>query len=432
MTSKCLFMGKRFAYSLAFVCLLVLAGGVQARGQSILEGETESSEIISDSSGAIAEIMLQYDPDLADELWPFYRDLLAGLARDIRVLVICPSELAALEFIKTWKPLLEGHEVQIINAGLPISIWARDRYVSRQCVGFGKRSLGFVPVGESGYEEEKYNDLLILEMLGQSRVMPLVLDSSLQIEGGNVVSNGRHVFVGANVIDENGVASEEELADELGVIAGREILLVGDRHGEVPWCHIDMYLTPIGDNTILVASPRMAEMIRLGHCDGDMDCVDKTWFESCSTDSFQQCLDDVAKQMQRNGYQVLRLPAVVNASEYAMVTYNNVIVDYRGGVRTVYMPTYGFPVLDSMAAAIYRSLGFEVKTVDVSQIYLRGGAVRCLTNVTERHEVGFSRLSQTKHRAVQFRDLPGSTGYGTLLERSDKRLMRRGHRRCSW
>ena len=41
-------------------------------------------------------------------------------------------------------------------------------------------------------------------------------------------------------------------------------------------------------------------------------------------------------------------------------------------------------LLSEAAEAIYRGLGFEVKTVDVSGIYQLGGALRCTVNVTRR------------------------------------------------
>jgi hypothetical protein len=69
-----------------------------------------------------------------------------------------------------------------------------------------------------------------------------------------------------------------------------------------------------------------------------------------------------------------------------MVTYNNVLLEQRGRQKIVYMPVYGVPALDRGSERIYRGLGFEVKTIDVSQIFELGGAVRCLANVTERSD----------------------------------------------
>ena len=94
--------------------------------------------------------------------------------------------------------------------------------------------------------------------------------------------------------------------------------------------------------------------------------------------------ESIARKIARCGYRVVHLPALVDQQQSWMVTYNNVLIDCRGGSCTVYMPVYRIPNLDQAAEAIYRNLGFEVKTVDVSGIYQLGGALRCIVNVTRR------------------------------------------------
>jgi N-dimethylarginine dimethylaminohydrolase len=260
--------------------------------------------------------------------------------------------------------------------------------------------------------------------------MPSVLDSSLHIEGGNVVSNSRHVFAGENVLRENDDIPEEELAEELRTVFGREYILVGDDDGEVPWCHIDMYLTPISNDTVLVANPRMAELM-LSRYDGDgqeTELGGGSELGACPSDLFQQRFDAVAALVQSRGYRVLRLPALAEAPDEWMVTYNNVIMDHRAGRRVVYMPVYDIPELDRLAATIYRSLGFEVRTIDVSEVYSRGGAIRCLANVTERRRAGVVAKKSTQDRRVRLLDLAGSRQYERLLHRSGERLARRGSR----
>jgi N-dimethylarginine dimethylaminohydrolase len=427
-TAKSLPIGRQLFFASIAAGLALVVGASHARGQSAVEIATECAGVIPDSSGTISEVLLQYDPDLVSELGPFYRDFLGSLPSDVRVIVICPSEWAAREFMDTWEPELRRRVAHIINVGLPISIWARDRYVSRQPGDLTNRVEGFVPVGDATYEQEKHNDLLALELLGQSRIMPSVLDSPLHVEGGNVVSNERHVFVGANMLGDNDDIAQHELTNELERLAGREYVLVSDEDGHVPWCHIDMYLTPVTDDTVLVASPRMAAMIRSRFGDDDDESADGLGPGFCVGDSLQQRFDDVADLMRDRGYRVLRLPALVESPGEAMVTYNNVIMDHRGKQRIVYMPVYDVPELDRTAAAIYRGLGFEVRAVDVSELYLRGGAVRCLVNVTERRDIGSANGSRARHRGIRFKDLAVSHQYEQLLHRADERLARRGSR----
>jgi N-dimethylarginine dimethylaminohydrolase len=408
---------------------LLLGGAIErVHGQAAASGAGTRAGVVPDTTGTIAEVLLQYDPDVSTELEPVYRDFLEALPSDVQVTVVCPSEWAAQDFTETWEADLKGRSGRIINVGLPVSIWARDRYISRQPPRLSGRAESFVPVLDRTYEPEKRSDLLALELLGEARFMPSVLDSSLHIEGGNVVSNARHVFVGANVLRENDDIADEELAEELRTVFGREFIVVGDEDGEVPWCHIDMYLTPISNDTVLVANPRMAALIlsRYGEDDQDAGLGGGPELGSCPADSLQQSFDDVAALVQRRGYRVLRVPALVEAPDERMVTYNNVIMDHRGQRRVVYMPVYDIPDLDRVAAAIYEGLGFEVRTVDVSQIYSNGGAIRCLVNVTERRRAGSSAKKVTRHRAVGFLDLAGSGQYERLLYRSGERLARRG------
>ncbi len=419
-------VARRPLFAAIVVGLSLTAAGDRARGQTALPATVEESGVVPDSTGAIAEVMLQYDPDLATELEPVYRDLLGALPSDAGVTVICPSARAAQEYIDTWGPYLRSRSTHVINVGLPLSIWARDRCISRQPAGFRGRAESFVPVRDWTYEAEKLNDLLALEVLGQGRLMPSVLDSSVHVEGGNVVSNTRHVFVGANVVGDNHTLSDDELANELRRVFGREYILVGDEGGEVPWCHVDMYLTPIDDDTLLVSSPRMAaEMLSNDDEDDEWGLKDHLGYGVCLSDAVLERFDSVAHLVASNGYRVLRLPALVGATQDWMVTYNNVLMDFRARRRTVYMPVYGIPELDTAAAAIYRGLGFHVQTVDVSEVYYLGGAVRCIANVTERRPSNTPRMKGAQNRGIRLIDLAGFSGYERLLHKSGERLARR-------
>ncbi len=384
------------------------------------------SGVLPDSTGSISEITLHYDPELRDELMPVYRDLFRYLPADVRIVVVCPTIQAVHDFSLTWRIQLRNHDVSVINVGMPISVWARDRFIPRQSAGLANQARGFVPVDDPLYDIEKYNDLITYELLGQIGITPLILDSPLHIEGGNVVSNSHNVFIGANVLCENENFSASELTTELERFSGRNYLLIGDSAGDVPWFHIDMYLTPINEKTVLLASPRMGDMIR-SYYEANADS-ESLWSEdSYYSDELQQSFDDVAGILKENGYTVQRMPTLLNSVNETMVTYNNVIMDYRNNAKTVYMPVYGIPELDSIAGEIYRKLGYTVHTVDVSRIYEHGGAIRCLVNVTRRDRPALAANSQ-KHRGLRIMNLADSRRFDLLLERSDQNLARRGSR----
>jgi len=387
------------------------------------------ASVIPDTYGRIAHVVIQYDPDAGAALERTYRDLFRAMPTDVQFTILCPSAAATEEFECTWEGLLEGRTVRLVNVGIPISIWARDRCVFRQTLSLADRAESYVPVIDPTYEEQKINDLIAMEMLGRVSLIPSVLASPLQIEGGNVVSNRRHVFLGANIYEENESLTRSAVNSSVHEIFGRRPLILGDSNDAVPWCHIDMYVTPISDDTVMVASPRMAEMILetlLGE-EGSESIVADTGIGECAADSLQERFDNVASSLERQGYRVIRLPCIVNEAENYMVTYNNVIMDTRNGQRAVFMPVYDQPCLDLAAEAIYHGLGFEVHTINVADVYTNGGAVRCLFNVAQRRSDDADCPDVARRRQIYEVDLPRWKQFGHLLEQSSRRLAQRRH-----
>ncbi|UCC30063.1 MAG: agmatine deiminase family protein [Phycisphaerales bacterium] len=416
--------------AVATAILLLVFVPSRSCGQQPANGAAARVGVIPDTHGAIAEILLHYDPDVSVELEPVYRDLFAALPDDVRVKVLCPTAAAVDDFISSWESVLEERVADVINVGLPISVWARDRCIARQPLDLRSRSATFVPVPPWSYEQQKHNDLLLQDILHEARLAPGVLDSPLHIEGGNVVSNARHVFFGANVFSENGHVSDSRLTTELERLFGRAYLSVGDEYGDVPWCHIDMYLTPISEDTVLVASPRFAHML-LSADDDSFDvpnCWDELGGTACPSDWLQERFDSVAALAQQHGYKVRRVPVITDVAKEWMVTYNNVLLDQRRGERVVYMPVYGVPPLDHVAAAIYRGLGFEVHTVDVSELYERGGALRCVANVTQRRQVLGPPARTVSGGRLRVIDLAEAQAFDGILDRSRHRLASRSQR----
>jgi uncharacterized protein YebE (UPF0316 family) len=382
----------------AAVLLLVSVGiGLLfAREQTREEGiaarfaVSDGPGVPADCDGRLHEILLQYVPDLAAELEPTYDDLFSALPTDVRVQVVCPNDRTASAFDARWgmAERVKGRSVEVINVDRPITAWARDRRITRVVGAVELPAAAIVPRRSAEYDEEYRNDLFVSYLFEQRGLWPLGEDTFVHLEGGNVVANGRHVFVGANVIEENeALGSDASTVErELLRILGRAYVLVGDPDQQTPWCHIDMYLTPVDDQTVLVASTGVANML-LASETGVLDDIVTTGNDADSPDyasgqSWQ--FDAVAGQLSEYGYHVIRLPAVADPNEDWMVTYNNVLMEQRDGQRIVYMPVYDLPVLDRVAEAVYRGLGFDVRTIDVSKIFRHGGAVRCLVNVLSR------------------------------------------------
>jgi len=348
--------------------------------------ETDIPHVLADCHGALREIALHYVPNFAEELTCTYDDLFAALPIDVQVRVICSSSEAVEAFEARWGAAERenGRCVEVIDVDRPITAWARDRRVAR--VTADAQPAGVViPRDCRDYGDDHRNDLLVPYLLEHGGLSLPGEDTFVHIEGGNIVANNRHVFVGANVIEDNEALGNDAatVKRELLRVLGRPYVLVGDEGQRAPWCHVDMYLTPIDDHTVLVASTAVANMLlssRAGFIDelvGILDPEDCLGLLARRGDRF----DAIAAQLTEYGYDVVRLPALADPAEEWMVTYNNILMEERDGQRIVYMPVYDLPILDQAAEAVYRSLGFDVRTIDVSQVFQHGGAVRCLVNV---------------------------------------------------
>jgi len=354
----------------------------------------EPGGVIPDTGGPITEIVLHFTLEMASELAPAYYDLLDALPADVSLQIICPSSADAEGFLIRWGPEASagGRQVRVVNVNCPITIWARDRRIARQSAYSGKVASTFAPASVPDYGEDKCGELLATRFLASEGLIPDVMGSDLHIEGGNVVSNHRHAFIGANVFEENAATIPDPLRlhHELVGLTGRQYVALSDEFDRVPWCHVDMYVTPVDESVVLVASPALAQRILLlDVLSADADaCLGFEEEILRAPSTAEPTLAAIASQLADGGYRVIRLPAVIDPKEEWMVTYNNVLMERRNGQRVVYMPAYCIPALDQAAAATYESLGFVVHMIDVSTIYEGGGAVRCLANVTARRLIG--------------------------------------------
>ena len=382
---------------LGLLCITVIAqllASVPADAGTRHSSPVDRARVIPDSEGAIAEIVLHYLPDMEDEIEPFYRDLFAKLPEDIRIQIICPSQAAVDQFLATWEPAAASRhrQLQLVAVDRDITIWSRDRRIARHRAHSYRPASDFIPVDSADCEEEKRNEILMASDLIQVHFVSRQMASPLHLEGGNIVSNSRHVFVGANAVDDNADLGFEEqrLTRELSRVLGLDPIVVLNQGDDVPFCHVDMYLTPLDDHTMLVACPGEGLSLLLERDSSHDSSSIPDWLLDGVDDSSETAarFDAAASQISDLGYRVIRVPAVVDRSVGWMITYNNVLIDRRRGRSTVYMPVYRIPALDRTAAAIYSDLGFDVRTVDVSRIYNLGGAVRCIVNVTRRKPPG--------------------------------------------
>lgn len=338
----------------------------------------ETGRIWSDVSGRIAEVWVHYDLGMEIELAPFYRDLFRALGPGVKVRVLCTDDLTAQRFCEQHgsDATVGGRLVEVINVGMSLSLWSRDRMIARRGAKDDTTAAVFVPSVNPFYEYEKQNELRTQRMMFRALMGPQVLRSWLHLEGGNVVANDRMVFIGSNVLDENDCDDDDvQMPRELDRITGRPWTLIGTGMDTLPWDHVDMYMTPIGNNVFLVGDTRMGRQLL-------DENTPEHWRFAC--EDIDAKLDAVAKQLTDSSYRVLRVPSVFDPAGDWIITYNNVLMEERDGRKVVILPHYELPKLDQAAARVYRELGYEVKTVNVKHLFEFGGAVRCLVNVARR------------------------------------------------
>jgi hypothetical protein len=378
---------RRQFVGLVALLAIAQASALRAQAQDAAPPTSEKPVVIPDTEGAIAEIALHYDPELAEWLAPAYQTLLSALPADVRFQVVCPSAHAVREFNERWGAAerRKGRTIWVVDANRPITIWVRDRRIARQSLTGCFAAPSVVPRPFLECTQHGRNDLTLGRFLAQRGFVPGVVETLLRIEGGNVVSNQRHAFIGRNVFADNLALGKNVVKARVTALLGRPALFVGTEADRTPWPHVDMYLTPIDDHTVLVAGSAAGKQLR----PADVS-VARLLMRGQATagpgvyDTGQGEFDAIARQLLAEGYRVVRLPAVVDPERVWMITYNNVLTERRNGRHIVYMPVYHVAELDAAAEAVYRSLGCEVRPVDVSQIFRFGGAVRCLANVVER------------------------------------------------
>ena len=260
-----------------------------------------------------------------------------------------------------------------------------------------------------------------------------VQQSRLFFEGGNLVSDAQHVFIGANTIRYNAVrwvASEADVVRQFELELGRTVLVIGPM--PQPIGHIDMMLTPLGNGRIAVADASLgaaaveqADADDPAQIDAFEDEIERGFFGDPAIRELRLAdgrtarvppvrgetlrmarksreiaplLDGIAAAISARGYEVVRIPFLFGGPDadpgsddknqgvarYPMLTYNNVLLE-SVPERVVYLPEYGLPAVDRAALNAWRDAGFRtvrVPGLTISAMY--GGALRCSVKVLRR------------------------------------------------
>ncbi len=334
--------------------------------------------LLSDCDGVLDQIVLHYTTDSASIVGETYRQFLSQLPETTTVHVVCPKQDDFDHLVDRLgqthirlKPLIVDH---------PVTCWSRDRWIA---MADGNRATLLTPREELGADVwvERAGDGKVGADLAAGLQNVRHRRSSLLFDGGDFVTDDRVAVVTPDVLKRNlqqTVQTRLELIERLEKTLGRRVVLF-DR---APDHHAGMFMMTLGNGHVLVGDPDAGKrLVQKAGLDPKSLCGDGGADFSKSTAAD---FDSVADRCRTEGYAVHRIPVVPGKDGRTYLSYLNVILDQRDGVRTVYLPVFGEPALDEPAAQTWRSLGFKVHAVDCSSTYPHFGSLRCLVNVLRR------------------------------------------------
>jgi len=355
-----------------------------------------TEKILSDNQGKIQHIIFQIPEFSSTKSWSvslnYFRSILQELDNKVEVTIITEFQRYSerlSEMIKNEWNIRNPIRILVTpESEEKLSPWGQDGYVVVKNKGRGITLIA--PVSR--------RDSTVLKTLSKTYPYITSVISDLDFDGGNIVSNDRYVFTGYPLIEENNKLGldEQEIIQRLEKMFGKEVIVIGDKNHRAPFAHIDMYLTPIGERTLLLGDSKLAVDL-LPKADNssiiDSPILKKQIKLNLSEDIFG-ALERVKNQLESRGFQVIRVPylgvtcstQILHGKWAHFITYNNVLIEEKGNEKVVYLPTYGIESIDKKAIEIYESLGFKVKEVEVGLgITKFGGSIRCLSKIIERN-----------------------------------------------
>ena len=380
--------------SIFLIILLMLASCSSDNPEPKPASPVPHARILSDTGGAIEEIALQNYHGCQIDVISVHMSLINAMHPDTIFHIALGSKKNIeiyQERIKKWKIKKPGR-IKLYNIKKPITPWARDRFMVTAEPGTDGKITIVRPwlgtkVPPEWLSENPFPDLIAKN----SKRKISIRQTELSWQGGNFVASDSHIFSAYNTVPylmTKTILSPAEAEQLLEVEFGRKGVVLGDKDDPVPAAHIDMYLTPIDNKTLILGDPELGEQLFLESF--RKNAKDKAAAAKVAMPRPAATLapyyDKVRRMLEERGFTVKRIPLVACRKADMIMTYNNVLMERRDGVKYVYMPTYGIIELDGAALNTYESLGFTVVPIDVSRIYQNQGAIRCLTNVISRKE----------------------------------------------
>ncbi|MEW6281207.1 MAG: hypothetical protein AB1758_21530, partial [Candidatus Eremiobacterota bacterium] len=361
-----------------------------------------SGLLFADSYGKISHLALQFgnvefDRPLPEEtrraLLGMYATLMKAMAPDSQFTVVCANREGVEAIGELVQQVgIDPARVTVVDARTErgMSIWIRDSMLPVRLPD----GTTLLMIQDRTYwpgPEDSRVPALIDEADDRIASQP---HPALRIDGGNVLSNQHQIFVGKDSVEHTRARLQELAADPqrfqeikhffqawtgLEVVEGdpahdyevglsdmwrdlpvlvfekafqKDVLVLGEDdpntpiREEQPAFHIDMAVTPIGENKVLVGDPGMAievfrglgseerarvnaEMAAQAGLDPSHDLIGKL-MEVNGTPEAQANYDNVARQLGAAGYEVERIPSMIGLRttwSLPYLTYNNCMQD---------------------------------------------------------------------------------------------------------
>ena len=367
--------------------LLTLTGTpLSERFQIFPRQVDDSMKVLSDTSGSIGKLVMNIPREERDQIVPVLRDFLEQLDPRIDLTFSCSDEYsvsALMHCLQTGREHVPWN-TEVVVTGFDLTPWARDRRIARSGLQGSERS-SLVPPAKDWYDINRRNEIKLPFILEDLKIAPEATPLPFILDGGNLVNDADYAFIGGNniALNRNLIPKAQDFKRMLALYLGKKVIHVFARKQQVPWEHIDMYVTPLAGKKIMVGSPALAQEI-FAQVSENHPIVSEKFLKTSFSKERTQLFDDVAIQLGKLGCEVIRVPVVPHYTDHWMITYNNVLMDFRDHRSVVYLPVFGIKSLDRFAENVYLDAGFEVRKVNLYTLYRHGGTLRCFANVTKR------------------------------------------------
>ena len=364
---------------------------VQARDPwAVSLGGLEGCHVVPSNVGRLRRIRLQWPEQVMEPAISAQKALLQDVLRRL------PGDLAievaaqglGADYLARWLGD-ESERVSIHRLDMPfradlwvepLTMWARDgALLLRRPEGPFVLAL---PAAFRGHGQIQSDQNRLL--LQGTAVAPVVSSSGIEVrrshlhfEGGDVVASQQRALIGAETLALNMHQlhlSREQVLEQFLALLGVPVLVVEPQ----PAFHIDLGFTWLKEGQVAVADPAWG--IRL---------VQGLGLERAVAATLEQNLPEkyerAAQHLQSRGLEVVRLPHLAGLGLTTPYwTYNNVLMEWYGSIRRVYMPSYGVVSLDEAARAVYQDQGYSVVEMPSARLTTPlWGALRCATGELE-------------------------------------------------